>query len=52
MKLQERGCGITGTRCHFARVRSLHDAEQQTDDQITPEQPTELLGKPSRAALE
>ena len=36
MKLQERGCGIAGTCCHFARLRSLDDAEEQTDDQITP----------------
>ena len=52
MKLQEGGGGITGTPCHFARVRSLDDAEEQTDDQIAPEQPAELLGKPSRTALE
>jgi hypothetical protein len=37
MKLQEVGCGVTGTLSDFARVRSLGDAEEQADLQIAPE---------------
>jgi len=34
MKLQEGGCGITGTLSDFVGVRSIGDAEQQADLQI------------------
>ena len=52
MKLQEGCCCVAGTSRDFAGVRSLGDAEQQTDQQIAPEQPGELLGKVGRTARE
>ena len=52
MKLQEGGCGVTGTSRNFAEVRSLGDPEQQADQQIAPQQPGELLGKFGRTACE
>src|SRR5262245_58003023 len=52
MKLQEGGCGVAGTSRDFAGLRSLGDAEQQTDYEIAPEQPGELLGKFGRTACE
>ena len=38
MELQEGGCGVAGTSRDFTGVRSLGDAEQQTDHEIAPEQ--------------
>src|SRR5260370_36401324 len=52
MKLQEGGCGVSGTSRDFAGVRSLGDAEQQADHQMAPEQPGELLDKLGRTACE
>jgi hypothetical protein len=52
MKLQEGGGGIAGTSGQLARIRSFDDAEEQTDDQITPQQRAELLRKFRRTALE
>src|SRR5271170_7135468 len=52
MKLQEGRCRFVGASRDFVRVRSLGDAEQQADHQITPEKPGELLGKCGRTARE
>jgi hypothetical protein len=52
MKLQEGGCCVAGMPRDFAGVRSLSDAEQQTDDQIAPQQLGELLGKFGGTACE
>src|SRR5580693_4479297 len=50
MKLQEGGCGVTGTSSNFAGIRALGDAEQQADQQIAPQQPSELPGKFGRTS--
>src|SRR3974390_1795753 len=52
MKLQEGDGGVAGTSSDLAGVRSLSDAEQQTDLQIAPEQADELLGKFGRMSRE
>ena len=52
MKLQEGGCGLTGTSRDFAGVRSLGDDEQQADHQIAQEQTGKLPGKFGRSARE
>src|SRR3569833_4692967 len=52
MKLQKRRSRIAGPRRDFARTRPLGDAEQEADQQRTPQQSTELFGKLGRAAVE
>src|ERR1700722_14133341 len=52
MKLQKRSRGVAGTCRDFACVRSLGDAEQQADHQITPKQPAEPFGKFGGTAIE
>jgi hypothetical protein len=37
MKLEESGCGVTGTLRDFAGVRTLGDAQQQTHEQVAPQ---------------
>jgi hypothetical protein len=49
MNLQESGRGVAGKSRARAEVRSLGDAEQQADQQISPKQPGER--EVSRAAL-
>src|ERR1051326_8569818 len=50
MKLQEGGGRVVGTSRDFVGVRPLGDAEQQVDQQMSPEQSGELLGKFRRMA--
>src|SRR5215472_17705607 len=52
MKLQEGGGSVASTSRDFAGVRSLGDAKQQADLQITPKEPAELLGKFGRTSGE
>src|SRR5260370_33630258 len=52
MKLQEGGCGVAGTSSNFAWVRSLGDAEEEADQQIAQEQPSDLRGKFGRTSSE
>ena len=49
MKLQKRSCGVASTRRDVARARSLGDAEQQVDQQITQQQSAELFGQFGRS---
>ena len=50
MKLQKRHGSIAGACLDCARARSLGDTKQETDHQITPQQPGELLGEVRRPA--
>src|ERR1700685_1836687 len=52
MKLQKRSRSVAGTCCDLACVRSLGDAEQQADHQITPKQSAEPFGKFGGTAIE
>src|SRR5260370_18183686 len=52
MKLQEGGCGVAGTSSNVGWVRLLGEAEQEADQQIAPEQPSELRGKFGRTSSE
>src|SRR5436309_14911353 len=52
MKLEEGGRGFAGACPDLAGVRPLGDSQQQADQQIAPEQPSELGGKFGRTACE
>lgn len=52
MKLKERGRCVASARRELACARSLGYAEQQTHQQIAPQQPAELFGKFGRTACE